>query len=969
MTAIKLEGERLLQTQSEAVKSAVLSASLDIADGSLAPEALVETLQAEMARLAEMIQARDAAAEVNLAPVVETIQRESALLTESLSSMLHSALAETVNQDGGGNISLEPVLTEIRESGDRIMERLGATTIPQDLAQTIRKENEELLERLTMQGTMGPIIEALETQGEIIAKQQTESLRATVSEIMVTGGDALALERVMDTVRTEGANIVAQIAEKFSMSPILQAVEEYLDKITFNQFQTLYDTLAEVAARYADGQMNIEPIVESIRLEGERISEKLTEQMSGATILEAVRSEIERNIKIHTTQLEEAIAGIEDKGGATYDPEPLLQEIKSQRAGLAEELAGQFDVTPVLDAVRQESTRLLKGQTELFHEMVKQDSGDAMDLAPVLAAIQEESRRLGLELKENISLAPILADIKDETTRTIRNQSEDLRKAVQQMARDARQEFDHEPILAAIQAESRRLAQELSNNAITDNHNQIQTIKRVIDEAFGKLRRDLTPEELLKTVKTESNRIATTLEQVVIPKIETVKRTPQPVAPAPISPEMVKSAVKSETARLEGLLHRNLQAAKAQPPTAPVAKSSPPVQQSPKPQPAKPAPKPLQPQPVKPAVQTTPIAQKPVLKPSPTPQPSAPTKKRTGWMLTKPGEQYSDIVGQAGKPLSVRPVRTKMAKEIHWEPIGVGPKVETQYKMPPSDKRDALAGLQGLMAKITPATVTEIDGASLLELMQSMKLYLSEQFGEQSGYLNAAIQELIDKIAGGTPISEPTVIKLLREIGDRSNLIMTSYNPDVPRVAKLDNGFLKTAKALQKQVDELAVSRQGIKSRRTATLSASLDPDNSRQELFHQFIEKQRIQLPEETRTKRLDELEANAGADTVQKPQTPVTTAPPAPTVSVAKVVAAPQKPLPLTPKVPTPAKTQAIAMPHLDEPKLTEKAKPADGAGFDKWDLPSISNTRTFSRKSQENFFNSFLKRRHGDEENGAG
>jgi hypothetical protein len=1121
VTAMQLEGERLLQKQSETVRTTMLAAAMDISNGSLAPDSLVETLQMEMGRLAELIEKRNVSDETDIGPVVAAIQKESAELSENLGSILHTVIQDAIERDNGREVSLEPVLAEIQDSGNRILERLETSSVSQDLTQILRSENEQLLERLTQQATMGPIIDALQSQGDIIASKQAESLRSTVSEILATGGDPLALQRVVEAVKQEGSNIVEQLAEKFSMAPILKSMEKHIERTTFDQFQTLYKTLEDVSARHASEPMNLEPIIASVKAEGAKVTEGISELLSGTTILDAIRTEMYGNIKSQSVQLEDTLAKITQETGEDFDLEPLITAMHSQTQRLTEELAEKVDMEPVLAAVKKENARLVARQSELLDKITAQadqevdlqpilsamqsesrrlyqelseqisnnqtvdlqpmleamqvesrrlhqelgeqisadknvnlhpllsamhneskrlhqelsekisagkdidlqpilstmqnesrhlhqelskqiSSGKDIDLQPIFSTMQDESRRLHRELSEQISssknvdlqpilstmqneshrqtqelsrkisLEPVLATIKDETAQVIQNQSESLRQALVQMAQEASHELDMKPILSAIQAESRRLSQELSGHSLTDNRDQTETLKQVIADAVNTLRKDLTPEGLLDVVKTETNRIASTLENVVIPKIDTPRRA----APEPLSQEMVRSAVKSETSRLETLLNKNLQAA-----TAVEQKPKPaPIPVKPAPIPAKPAPAPL---PVKPApaqVQAQP----------------KPSKKKLGWALTKPGEQYSDHVDGAAPARSKKAAPEiapqKAVQEINWEPIAHGQQAETPYNMPKPSKQEAISELQVLMTHITPQTVAGIDGKSLLELMKSMKEYLTDQFGEQSDYLNASIQDLIVGIQSGLPISDPKIITLLREIGDRSNLIMASYNPDIPRVANLDKGFLKTAKELQKQVDDLSFAKHDTKSMRSDTLSNSLDPNNFRQKIFHQFADKKPSVKSDKTRTQRLSSIGSVAAQDNILTAQVEkVTTAP------VEKVTTAPVEKVTKTPveKVTTapvenleqkPAKQElmwnspvALAPTPLetletnsDTAQATTQAATRTRISSktmedsDKWHLPSISHTKSTSPKTKDSFFSSFLKKRRSSKDN---
>ncbi|MBF0357088.1 MAG: hypothetical protein HQL70_00700, partial [Magnetococcales bacterium] len=1147
VTAVRLEGERLLQKQSDSVREAILSASSDLNGGSLTPEYLLDTIRTEMGRLIELVENQQSSGGINLEPVITAIQQESMELSESLGSVLNSVMADSASRNSDSGLAIQPILEEIRDSGNRMLQTLETASISEQLSDVIRTENEKLLDKLSKQVTMGPVLEMLQNQGEIVAAQQSEAIRETMSEMMDGGGITVALERVMETIQTEGSNIIEQISKQVTLAPIAKSMEEYMEKVSAEQFNTLQTTMTDVAANYAKGQMDFDPIIMVLRQEGEKVAERISNQLSSSNILEILRSEVGQLVESQAKQLESALAKITIEAGAKLDLEPLLDTLNSNSIQLSRELVENSNIEPIITAIKDESERLLATQSELLekainnaveesgqhmnlqpilialreesqhliqelyettnmdsvieavklenarllqgqNELIDQaisravlESADSVDLKPVLeeiktstkqlgdtesllnavkaenarllqgqnelidqaisravlesadsvdlkpileeiktstkqlgdteplinavkaenarllesqttlmekaislasmekgqdaemqlriSSMKEESKRLAQELEEKTNLETVLASVREETEKLVQKQTElvdfalskaikesgnnfDLKpileeirassrqladtepllnaikienaqlfesqsafieETIAQAAKDNAQEIDMQPVMSAIQNESSRQIQELGSridqvaiesgqkldiepiinavkseselltaelrsgkreerekraellNAITS---QSSSLQQVIANAVDSLRHDLTPKGLLETIKTESNRIASTLEAVIKANSATTTRRELPQA---ISPKMVKDVVHSETARLETLLDKNLKT------TAKL------VEQSKRPLPVS-TPIPAAPAPA------TPVA--PVAK-------SAPTTDRPKWALSTPGQVYSDVAVavQPTKPLTPLSSLKAEVKEIHWGEISSATRTEIE------------------------AAIKGIDGKSLLELMKSMKQYLTEQFGEQSDYLTKSIQELIVRIEQNHSISEPEVIALLREIGDRSSLIMASYNPDVPRVVDLDKGFLKSAKALQKQVDELAISRPGMKSARSETLSNSLDPDNSRQTVFHQFIAKK---VEKKTDIPRVERLANSTSIDKESKPAVEVETKTKAPTPAPTKRQFVPAEPISVD--LPTSAFTQAKVVPAKPISAIPPGSQPND-------------------------------------------
>ncbi|MBF0380972.1 MAG: hypothetical protein HQL69_08135 [Magnetococcales bacterium] len=1095
VVAVKQEGERLLQTQSEAVKESITQAVNDLASGALTPDSLVDSMKTEMSRLVELVERFNDNQEFNLEPVVAAIQKESVTLSDSLTTIIESLIADSTRNNSPNSLALEPVLEEIRESGGRILAQLDANSISSQLTDILHSENEKLVERLTKQVTLEPILEVLQSQSEIAAAHQTQTIRDTMSDLMAGGGMSQAMERVIESIQIESANIIEQVTEQVTIAPVAKSLEEYMEKISSDQFDTLQNTMTEVATRYADGQMNFKPLIAVIQEEGAKVSTRISDQLASSNILEILRGEVGQLVKSQSKQLQEALDSITKHANTKLDLEPILEALQTSSKELTQNLEDRITLTPVLNAVKEESERLIKSQSELMEKAIVktvhengqnidlqpileimrdesqhlmqelhetsniapvldaiknesakllhdqsqlieeavnravQQSGQNIDLNSVIAAVeatsqnlaqelkektaiepllaavreesarliesqskltqkaiqvavqqsgkdvdmqsvistmQEESQQLAQELKEKTSLETVLASVKEESARLKQSQAEVVDQAIARAIRESGQNIDLQPILSAIQNESHRQIQELSEKitlledqdidlqpliaaiqsesqhltaelraqAMADNRehnsrrleivnsinvqgdrissqlagqspketakavasligpsiaNQTNTITKAISVAINNLGKDLTPEGLLETIKTESNRIASSLEAAINNKATPTKiEIAEPISAdivrsaiksetsklaslldktlqtttakleeqknlQAVSVDSVKSAVKSETSKLESLLDKTLQttAAKLEEQKNLQAVSADSVRSAVKSETSKleslldkslqttasklEEQKNLQEATAKLVEQHT----KPVPAPTPAPEPK---QDRPKWALSAPGEVYSDVVGVAGKKLVQSPAPINVAKEIHWD-----------------------------VAK-TPArtfTAQSIEGKSLIELMKSMKQYLIDQFGEQSDYLTKSIQELVDRIEDNHPISEPEVIALLREIGDRSNLIMTSYNPDVPRVANLDKGFLKTAKELQKQVDELAATKQGTTSSRSQTLSNSLDPDNFRQKVLHQFSAKKSPKSANLVRQERLIKAEQDKKTPEPQKPQT----------------------------------------------------------------------------------------------------
>ncbi|MBF0448496.1 MAG: hypothetical protein HQL67_09870 [Magnetococcales bacterium] len=849
VAAIKSQGDQLLQQQSAAMQKSLDQLSAQIV-GSFSPELLIQTIKQEFNRVISVVTRDHGSPSVNLDPVISAIQNETILLAESLNTSLRAIRPEQTDTTTIpiGTLSLEPILEAVRQSSDRVMQQLESSKISDRILETLRSENDHLLDRLTQQVMITPMLEALQTQGEIISDQLSINLKNALSGSMIGGGDTAALDRVIDSVRTESANVVRQLSEKISLDPLMDSLESHLDRMAENQVKTLHSTFAEIINEWTQiGQsqpVNLDLIIRTVRQESAKLAETIHRQLSNSPMLEVIRSEMDQLAQRQSDRLEEILSQVATAAGGSTDIQPLAELIQSETHRLTQELSEQLSLEPILAAIKAESGWLAQNRSERLDAIASQvgeSAGGSVDFSALLSAMKQETRQLTQTLAEQISLEPIFALVKEESNRIFQSQSKQLENAVTHIAQQTgNNPVNLQPLLQAIESESQNLFQKLSQNTLYEpvitavkgevdrlvehydptehqqelldtviaqgdrlsekiethstveacktiealvrqNLQQTHTLREVIHGAIDKLRQDLTPEKLLEIIKEETTRIASSLESV--------SRAPKPdprlqKEAEQLSSEMVRRAIKSETSRLETLLNQTLQ-------TTLSKRIDEKFSSRPQPPDARPTSKPEEP-PAKPAH----ARQKPTLS-----------------------------LGQ-------------VEELVHWQPttLKVEPQADPPYRMPETVKGTSLSGLQELMTQIGPLSAKGIDGKSLLELMNSMKLYVLEQFGKQSGHLAGAIQDLIDRIKQDTPLSNPDIISLLREIAHRSNQLMIAHNPEAQQVLNLDKGFLKTANILQKQVQDLSATKPG-------SPPAKINSDTVKKSVFQSFIAEQEAKV------------------------------------------------------------------------------------------------------------------------------
>ncbi|MBF0456200.1 MAG: hypothetical protein HQL72_15455, partial [Magnetococcales bacterium] len=534
VSSVRVEGEKLLQQQRESVRESMEMVTTELLT-TLAPDSLIETVKTEMSRLMESLQQENRRLEggVDLTPLLEAMQRETLLLSESLGTVFQSAIGDVTRQSADGEISLQPVLEAIQESSNRIVEKMEAAPIPQQMLASLRQENDHLLERLKHQITMAPVIEALQTQGEIIASQQQENLRTALAEIVAGGSDGLALNRVIDSVRTESDRVVEQITQQFSLAPLVQSLEGHIGQIAATQFKTLHDTLTEVASSYADGRMDFEPILAAIRTENSQLTDTLSRQLNHSTLLTTIREEMAQLADNQNQILQQSLAQIDLQPGESFSPEPLFALMQNETQRMTEAISRSLDLSPIIETIQRESQTLAQSQAGTLEKIIAQfaqEGGVEVDLQQLAATLQAETRQMIEKLGARLSPEPIVQTVRAENSRLIQEQSQALERAVEQINQQISRhgEWDLQPIIRAIQTESQRLATR-SGEAVhlepileriqAENSRLIQEQSQILREEMARADQEspapqtLDVEPILTTIQAETQQLMRQLEE------------------------------------------------------------------------------------------------------------------------------------------------------------------------------------------------------------------------------------------------------------------------------------------------------------------------------------------------------------------------------------------------------------------------------------------------------------------------
>ncbi len=798
-----LEAERraLAGEQSEALR-ATASEIIDGMRRAGTAEPVIEALRAEGERLTGQLESRPTLEELRgvLRHETERLLEGQERLVESqnyLASTQGTAIRDAVADAGltpaADGFSLEPVLQAIRDQGDRLSaEQKNSLT--------------EALDRIAVRDADGavrvdPVLAAVKAENQRVLQHQ-ETVRRSVDEAVDDLKKSLDPLRLIETFKTEAADLTTRLAERLqpaeiSLQPVLMAIEKQGVRITEGQSRALRDALDAVAVRGEDGSLTLDPVLAAVKAEGER---QLLEQ--GRTVQRAVGE--------MTDTLKHAL-----------DPAPVIDTVKETGARLEKRLeAGPDDpqrtVEPVLAAIREQGERT-RDQNERLEQSRKRDLREALEdvavrdetgritVDPILAALKAEIARLGQELRgdpgrEALALEPVIRVLREETTNLARAQQWMIQETLEG-TRDAM-----EPVLKVLKDQNAELAERhdrtlryvLDDLAIRAADQPLEGILEPLLEAV-RTELDLLLRRQERTIREGLDGVAVGVEGTFYPQLvidtireETARLAERLAAPdgtgattvAPLL-EPAITALRQETANLADIQRWLIEEARSG------------VQ--------------LSLEPVMHAIQE----QGNLLT-------SALNRSLREILTERIGEEgigaidlesiLTAVKREGDRLLQQQGELTRRESERLTQRLNLGPSgadvidavhrqgdrlSEALHRQPvperPSD--EALERATGAAG---------IDGASLLELLQSMSLFLTGRVGLEIAPINAVLTALIAKLQQGVPVYDPEVIGHLKEFGDRSAAYLHSATMDADTAREWDKGFMKAAIALQGYVHDLA---------------------------------------------------------------------------------------------------------------------------------------------------------------------
>ena len=746
------------------------------------PEAINDLIRIENERmLQELIR------QTSVEPLIDTLNAQRDALAHEQTEALRLAASEVIEGIRDASDS-KPVLEALQRQGDRLAEALEQRPTLEDLRGVMRVETERLSEgqqrllqsQAYLADTQGqairdalaegislePVLAAVREQGERISKNHGRALRETLDAIVVRDGDGgLSLDPLLAAVKNEGQRQLERQGE--AMAEMAADLKRTLDPAPL--IDVVKSETRQLGLRLEEGirpdGFSLEPVMEALRNETALLMEQLRERPLAAVpvaapsapslepVLEAIRAQgdrfIEQSEKLAREQersLRDVLGEVAVRGAdGEITIEPILAAVKAEVGRLSQSLAdgrvrGELSVEPVIRALREETANLAEAQRWMIQEAV---AGTRSALDPVLEAIHDQSA----ELTES--------------------QDRAMRYAMNSVAARSDEQVAHvalEPIVEVIRAESERLLAR-----------QEQAIQEALNGAAFGTQAAFPPQVVIDTIRSETARLTERLAEradgapQLDPVIDALRRETANLADvqqwlveeamngARLTLEPVTQAIQEQGSLLSAELNRSLRDILTS------------------------------------MASTGRLADgdlEPVL---------AAVKAEGDRLLTRQDELVRRETDRLAQRLGHGPTRSEMLDAVQSQGDRLSAELDRRLREPaaPAPARPSEAALE------RAAAAAGIDGATLLELLQSMSRFLAGQFGLKLAPLNAILSVLIARLQHGAPVYDAEVIGLLKDFGDQSVAYIHSADMEPEKARAWDQGFMKTAIALQGYLRDL----------------------------------------------------------------------------------------------------------------------------------------------------------------------
>ncbi|MEO5378636.1 MAG: hypothetical protein H7832_12760, partial [Magnetococcus sp. DMHC-6] len=799
-------------------------------------------LQEQLDRLPSLVEAKFSPLQTMMQTLQETVQSEGARLSASQTQQLQSALSTALDRVEQ-QVDLTPIIGAIQAESRRFADEIGGRfsldpvlnalqqqVVHQESVLAAQKQAQQEIYRLVETLDFKPFLTVLQTEMRTIARQITDKLAdfqpasdiltnmiETVSRrLALELGRQMNLSGLVSAVRAEMERVVQRVGAEgwFTTegerihSRLIQLAEQLQQHPTSQTMQNIVETGIHELGMTLQSHVDFQPVLRHITQEVNKIQQSVHQEPLQAQMVAAFRNQSEA-IFAQLGENKQALQQLLEQWPATLESRfgQHSSLIHQEFAGLAEQLRQQVTLQHMLPVIKAEGDRLVTALEKVIHSalsMLIDKIPDDLSQKPLLQAIQQEAQRLGHTLEEKMQSAVSGIAAKQE----IQNQKTETR--LESVRQEAATRLD------AVRQETARLEAATRQETIRQETIRQEAIRQ---EAT---RQETIRQEALRQEIARQEKLAHMEQTQMVARQEAArKEAERRLAAVRQETQRLEEASKEEMARLKATQEKNklIEATRQEALARKEANAK-----------------------LKGARQEAErleaLARQEMARSQ-----AAQMQIAQQRAARREAEQQEAIKKQQQETLqwgALIEEKLKEAEEKRTAPLGrlssnaVKTGVQPPFKMASNgaaatnlliEKKPndgiGVSSWQDILVQMG-ALGKGIDGATLLELLKSMHHYIYDQFGDHAMALTLVLENLIGKLQGGMPISDPNVVILLKEIGERSDEMMNAYQGDAPKIMELDKGFMKAANSLRSYVEDLLVNF--AKARRELQTTQQVSP-------------------------------------------------------------------------------------------------------------------------------------------------
>ncbi|MBF0359231.1 MAG: hypothetical protein HQL70_11565, partial [Magnetococcales bacterium] len=585
LAAVKSESERQLERQDKIIKEALAGAVADL-NRSLSPDNLMAAIQSETSRLAD----KQDSISIDLAKLSTSLDQDTILSALQSQTEYFDAKQDAISIDiaklsksiekGSAAVDQKSIIEAMQSQTERLeatqdaisrdLAKLGESLNYDSLFEDIQSQTAMLVETVS-DISLEPVLEALKTQSEHLAKSQSKTLQQTLGDISVRGGDGeISIDPIVAAVKAEGArqleeqdavirkaldSAVEELNQSLSPDKLLSEIQSQTDSLRKQQealsrdiaglnesitssrlSENMYTQNAQLMDKVSN--ISIEPVLKALKIHSKKIADNQSKTLEKAlagldftgsdgaadinSILDAVTKEHEQQSEQHDAIIRDALDGAVAGLTQSLAPDNVIAAINAQTATLEKQQA--------------ELSRNLLAQTENINKQQEAISREIAGLNNsqrddgLLEAINAKTESLS---QQQEALSRDIAGLNESILSN--NISEEMQSQTEQLLKQV-SEISIEPILSALQSHSDKLAK-----------TQSSTLQQTLNDIAVKgSNGDVSIEPLLATVKAESERQLEQQESIIRSALDSAVAGLN----KSLSPDSIIEAIQSQSENL-----------------------------------------------------------------------------------------------------------------------------------------------------------------------------------------------------------------------------------------------------------------------------------------------------------------------------------------------------------------------------------------------------------------------------------